>query len=116
MTALSELIKAVERGDWGPETKALRSFPSSFRADEWAAPMDRRMRLAWGAYHGSLDAALALHEAVLPGWEWCMDSRGNADLSHGVSRPVTGRALYNPARAWLLAILKALATTTEGQV
>ena len=66
---------------------------------------------ASAAHCGSLDAAKALHEAVLPGWV------------AGVSENLHGHGWYgwaqtheehvearndNPARAWLIAILEAL--------
>jgi len=62
------------------------------------------------AYHGSLDAAKALHDAVLPGWEWHLGP-SNAKVYPYNGSPLkswSGMA-DNPARAWLLAILRALA-------
>jgi hypothetical protein len=66
------------------------------------------------AYHGSPDAAKALHEAVLPGWDvlnigqddcygWIVGVK-KIDGGAGVW---WGRNWNNPARAWLLAILRA---------
>ena len=59
------------------------------------------------AYRGSLDAAKALHEAVLPGWVWGKNQHGI-----WVSKSINQVGYYgssdNPARAWLLAILGAL--------
>ena len=78
--------------------------------------------LAWKAFHGSLDAAKALHDALLPGWSariWTYAgddadatlretqvsrSRGER-TTEDVDAEVDGD---NPARAWLLAILRAL--------
>jgi len=58
------------------------------------------------AHDGSLDAAKVLHEAVLPGCSW-----GVGDTCAGVyingeyrSKEVCG----NPARAWLICILRAM--------
>ena len=73
-------------------------------------------------YEGSLDAAKALHEAVLPGWRWRKASLPHKPLCVEVISPVlsilpeedwagfeTHEGDYNdPARAWLVAILKAL--------
>ena len=68
---------------------------------------------------GSLDAAKALHEAVLPGWDWeCM----NAGWDFAVSKGDPCRGNYacfdacspKPARAWLLAIIRALIAECEG--
>ncbi len=71
---------------------------------------------AYRAYNGSLDAAKALHEAVLPGWDWCMTAdkvdvwTGNM-MDDGIMRH--GEA-GTTARAWLIAILKALIAEGEG--
>jgi hypothetical protein len=77
------------------------------------------------AYRGSLDAALALHEAVLPEWCWSVDRMGQAivwypwvegdALSHECSNDGAGGWTYTPARAWLLAILSALIAQEEQQ-
>lgn len=80
-------------------------------------------------YHGSLDAAKALHEAVLIGHDWLIrndeihggfanvtthdfaahvEISGNSSKSYvdsGASFPAYS---VNPARAWLLSILEAL--------
>lgn len=68
--------------------------------------------LAEQAYFGSLDAAMALHEALLPGWGWEVSSLEHANI-FGSSRDGRDRFIRvgvndNPARAWLLAILDAL--------
>jgi len=69
------------------------------------------------AFHGSLDAAKALHEAVLPGWfpglsqnihsemwlAWVQD-KSNCHLSFAMSCP---------ARAWLIAIIRAMLAEGE---
>jgi len=62
-----------------------------------------------------LDAATALHEAVLPRWHWSVyDTDGFGNPSVQVEppeysfEPFTGISRVNPARAWLIAILKAL--------
>ena len=68
------------------------------------------------AYHGSLDAALALHEAVLPGWAAVCDTTGLATVwfagVEGDAPYHDGESVNNPARAWLLAILEALIAET----
>lgn len=70
------------------------------------------------AHDGSLDAAKALHEALLPGWEWMIANKRSACVSpsdkmrsEGVLGQV-GKSEDNPARAWLLAILKAYEAQT----
>jgi hypothetical protein len=61
---------------------------------------------------GSLDAAKSLHEAVLPGCGWGVgDTRAGVYLNGAyLSEPVDD----TPARAWLLAILRALIAQEEG--
>jgi hypothetical protein len=73
--------------------------------------------MAYGAFHGSLDAAKALHEAVLPGWVASPQIGGKSagvtvwhctleDWESGQEISVNNIAC--PARAWLLAVLEAL--------
>lgn len=86
-------------------------------ATKWSA---RQVFVAFGShqqnrfyesYHGSLDAALALHEAVLPGWRVGFITRTNiqwrVNLSVSADMRVNTKS-ENPARAWLVAILSAL--------
>ncbi len=83
------------------------------------------------AYNGSLDAAKALHGAVLPGWSWSARNSGWASIWSPSYETLTweagdkvttdvlsgqrlvGDAPANPARAWLIAILKALIAMEE---
>lgn len=76
------------------------------------------------AFSGSLDAAKALHEALLPGWGamiplkesggaavvYEVDSRGNHKVGE---HRVCETQSTNPARAWLLAILFARRADSE---
>lgn len=68
---------------------------------------------AHSAYKGSLDAAKALHEAVLPGWDAQIHlaDRGveifDGHMFAGYDLCFAAHA-NNPARAWLIAILEAL--------
>ena len=96
--ALRKLIEAVEGGTW-------RGVSIVWSIGE------RNGRFAWEAYHGSLDAAKALHEALLPGWDYCIDNLGRAKNDF-CSQVYDGNQTWakfsaTPARAWLLAILKA---------
>ena len=102
MGALPRLIESVENGllwyEWLNHEPALP---------------DGMMTVARDAYHGSLDAALALHAALLPGWIWSVKETidGHAatvEMPIGVAQ---ARAVDfdNTARAWLLAILRAKA-------
>lgn len=65
-------------------------------------------RLGLNAYRGSLDAAKALHEELLPGWMFGVTNDGAFVMPAGGddTSQFTG-ALENPARAWLAAMLKA---------
>ena len=60
------------------------------------------------AYNGSLDAAKALHDAVLPEWGWLLGSENEASVFYGENGKRFDATSDNPARAWLLAILEAL--------
>ena len=99
--ALAELIGKVEAGDdFGIVPKAqacLGAFDPNYGVGE----------IACRAFGGSLDASKALHEAVLPEWDWCITPHGASVYSPHDNNPTDGD-LDNSARAWLLAILKAL--------
>ena len=80
----------------------------AFTFNEWAEyPIDRKnIRRLDDAYNGSLDAAKALHEAVLPGWGYEICNGAEVTL-----RQYSKKIIFKnvcPARAWLLAILEAL--------
>lgn len=99
MTALDKLIEAVEAGVL-TEDQAL--------GNGGCLPM---CHSTWLAFGGSLDAALALHEAMLTGWH--VDRLMQcADGSWDILIAETGGGWFpalstTPARAWLLAILRA---------
>jgi hypothetical protein len=65
--------------------------------------------LVFQANHGSLDAAKALHEAVLPEWDFSLgpNCAEVADYPNRCGVYFIGTS-SNPARAWLIAILKAI--------
>lgn len=64
------------------------------------------------AYNGSLDAAKALHEAVLPDWGYLdllrRGQRHTARISVDVFCKTETGVSDSLARAWLIAIIKAL--------
>ena len=100
-TALQELLAKVDAGRWS----TIRDEPSA----------ETGLLIYWEQFdlimsEGSLDAALALHNAVLPGFLWKLDC-SNATV-YPLKAPDTGSGFYgmsdSPARAWLCAILKAL--------
>lgn len=101
MTDMQRLIDAVEAGTVPDETVSLAPFCYSGQFETG--------RQAMLAYFGSLDAAKALHEALLPEWGWTLDAGDGAyvenrgDFGDIITADVPG----NPARAWLLAILRA---------
>lgn len=107
MTALDKLIEAVEAGALKGTYNDLVSFD---RLCDDAIPADARgLNVhAFEAYEGSLNAALALHDALLPGWGYDAGYK-----SASVWSPSGGWGVFRkehdsaPARAWLLAILRA---------
>lgn len=108
MTDLDKLIAAVEAGDWHEFYKAELQLCSTTDS------VDLRNNLYWSldAFRGSLDAALQLHEALLPEWVGSFDTEGFAKVGKG-SRGVktvmyAERIDGKPARSWLLAILRTL--------
>jgi hypothetical protein len=121
--ALTELLEMVEAG-WPPDidTPYMPPFRAAFEHG-W------RARVAWDANQGSLDAAKALHEAVLPGWRmdalwqggvlaknqdvWICRLRCIAEDRHAIETDRCGMA--DPARAWLIAIIRAKITEEQKQ-
>ena len=73
----------------------------------------------WEALSGSLDAAKALHEAVLPDWLFKIAQLHNGTIYGRLVHSVSGESIYSdrktkdPARAWLIAILKSLISIEE---
>ncbi|MCA3277627.1 MAG: hypothetical protein ING26_19145 [Roseomonas sp.] len=64
--------------------------------------------LVQDAFHGSLDAAKALHDALLPGW-WAMLRHSTRPMvTVGDIDAVQEAQDDSLSRAWLLAILRAL--------
>ena len=115
MTDLDKLIAAVEAG-----TASTMRFEDTLGHIS-SATFGSADIVAELAYFGSLDAALRLHEALLPGWEYALYGPNDsyhlhqaqletpamrAALDIGFS-PISGEA-ESPARAWLLAILRAI--------
>jgi hypothetical protein len=120
---LERLIAAVDAGGWPDrrtEVAAFYSGGSITHCNECAG-------LARQAYNGSLDAALRLHEALLPGWQINMAmlpvGPDTVCAIYGPLEPTASKWAFapkhearaaNPARAWLLSILRALAKREEG--
>ena len=70
-----------------------------------------------GAYCGSLDAAKALHDALLPGILWQRGPNGQFCLFDNNVDEVSYSfdTTDSPARAWLLAIIRALIAQEGGE-
>ena len=101
LTALDELIKAVEAGE--PFANIDFYTPLDCLNDDFDLGLTAR-----SAYNGSLDAAKALHDALLPSVNMDMSIR-DGEGSVWVLDPQFKRypaAWHSPARAWLLAVLK----------
>lgn len=107
LTALDALISAVDAG-----TAITADF------DDYFGVSPRGVN-SIGAYHGSLDAAKALHNDLLPGWIARPQIGGAAagvTIWHCVVEDWEGGIelwadnMPCPARAWLLAILRVIRT------
>lgn len=106
-TDLDRLIDAVERGD-RPTVSAKRLSP----VGRWSAEID-------SAFSGSMDAALRLHNALLPGWVFdltngsCFVCPKGATGGGGDEFPQFSAENDVHSRAWLLSILLAYRETTK---
>ena len=105
--ALKDLLAKVDAGDATRTEVEDAAIP--------AIGADRRFVDAGAAYNGSLDAAKALHDAVLPGWTWELGTFTQLATVYAPGYP--GDDFDAPcydsehkvcSRAWLIAILKAL--------
>jgi hypothetical protein len=92
------------------KVKAGESLPTYGRADP--CQMGQARQHIGKAFDGSLDAAKALHEAVLPGWGWECGVNATFVSLAVVWKSGRDKAFCQsaevPSRAWLLAILEAL--------
>jgi len=103
--ALEAAIDSLEAGDNPTQAEWIVLFPDLPTDDDYP-----RTRMAAGAAVGWLDAAKALHDAVLPGWRAIICTDGNCSLLPCDQKGKTVEHIHadNPARAWLLAILEVL--------
>ena len=97
LEALTALRDKVKAGDAQNDGTMYSLF-----GEDWLHCLD--------AYSGSLDAAKALHDAVLPGWcgAFSTDGVGQVWPLRQPDNFVEGECDDNPARAWLIALLEAL--------
>ena len=103
LEALKELAANVEAGEIGYE-----EFCPMWHDEGLCTDAER-------AFGGSLDAAKALHDAVLPGWDYILGNTCNSLTIHARVGPHEEEFSDNLARAWLLAILRALIAQEEGK-
>tara|TARA_R110000803_G_scaffold76353_6_gene140950 strand:- start:477 stop:857 length:381 start_codon:yes stop_codon:yes gene_type:complete len=119
VTALQELLAKVEAGvkyeTMGHTLLCQKAFPKPQDFDgsreAYANSNAQLAVLAWR--NGSLDAAKALHEAVLPEWHFNVgwEATGNwyvVEISDVSWIDGCDGCDTTPARAWLIAIIKAL--------
>jgi hypothetical protein len=92
-----ELLKLADRVEAGEVTS--EDFFMQFGVSTW---------MNWNEALTSLDAAKALHDAVLPGWSWNINDDFSATLFDINSIAARGEG-KNPAAAWVAAILRAKA-------
>jgi len=93
LTALKNLAEQVEAGT---------ATVDDFQVGEFVSVA------AWMAFYGSLNDAKLLHDEVLGDeWHWRVYLNKFASVDCGWSGPWLGIVDGNPARAWLLAIIKA---------
>ena len=109
--ALAELIERVQAGDNLSRAEWGEVFPDTPDDDDYPRSM-----MATSACLGWIDAARALHEAVLSEWrvlqirqmrDWAVRLERFTRL-HPDHKITKGKHPDDPARAWLLAILRAL--------
>lgn len=104
--ALDKLIEAVEAGGMLPAID-WEMFGWNDECATWCGLMLQ-------AHLGSLDAAHQLHEALLPGWRARLDigRRRRCWMISPDNQKLDAYGL-TPARAWLLAILRAYRSTQK---
>lgn len=96
-TELDRLIEAVEAGTVSGTALSGLSYDCGGALARWR-------RIIADAYRGSLDDAVAMLEALLPGWGW---GRMNDRMFVEQGGSVVSARGSNPARALLLAVLRA---------
>ena len=113
MSDLTELLERVKAAT-GPDRELDGNIYNALKPDyaAWAAMERNTTFFFWRdvfPYTGSIDAALALVERKLPGWEWQVRRTGYAELHHPTHhlKDEIGRAA-TPALAILAALLSAL--------
>ena len=109
--ALDKLIAAVEAGDLTIDGAPALSMEMSgivyaaMGDDLWATCVD--------AFDGSLDSAVALKDALLPGWHWGVDEDEECSAWVRLDGCIVSYSA-TPARALLLATLRAVKGGADG--
>ena len=119
MTDMDKLIAAVEAGQIADDF-----MPWIDVYDRTRGLLPYRYQHMPAAYNGSLDAAKRLHDALLPGWAveriaiwrghpahvciWGTHEERDGKFWHEAKDGRFEATADTPARAWLLAILKAV--------
>jgi hypothetical protein len=134
LRALQGAVKAVD-GDYINSDSWIEAWDAvapSLQTYRMKSDGESASVVSYAAFDGSLDAAHALHNAVLPGWKWLVRKADDGDVRIGNCGPeCKGFAnvwpqenpnlggdnypvfSYTPAHAWLLAILNALIAQEE---
>lgn len=105
--ALKRLIEAVEKGTAAnPRRKGAHDMELFFDAFP-PHLVKHEYQFAYDAFKGSLDAAKALHDALLPGWwqQQRISTRTRVQVGNVAEMPWCYDDI--PARAWLIAVLRA---------
>lgn len=123
LEAIDALLVKVKAGEFAPETGApfrwkFSKFSKFLDAYELAFGLhDKKIEKVWDAYKGSLDAAIALLGAAMPGAEYGVSNIGSSPgkFDAGIwlhCREYAGES-DTPARALLIAILEAMKAKGE---
>ena len=107
LNALDKLIEAVDAGEPSEFRKANRA---AFTTPCQDMALQLREEHSRYAFKGSLDASLALHEALLPNRYWKLeewDGAWTAEIPFSALIKHEATDEHSAARAWLLAVLKA---------
>ena len=101
-----------------PNTQALQRLLDKVESGKvsqwfnWNSGIGSHGPLARQAYNGSLDAAKALHDALLPGWDLLITTYEDGLFEVSVSEPLVVKTYDGLseiiARAWLIAIIRAV--------
>jgi len=115
LEALEQTYEAVDRGN-------VHLLCDDVTATAFGVkPYDEKVgyvRLIVARRFEALSAAQSLHEAVLPGWRWAIANdalKSRAVVQRDFTLPGVDASDDTPARAWLLAILKAKLVDSGGR-